>query len=180
VVPKLGNASCAYAQLCVCAISRCIWVRHPQRCFPCIVWGRQGEAVGAQMERRSKTIGRGSSWCGAWHRCWLLGPTPALGSRRRSRCWRGGLLLSRFSAVLMPSSPHRFPAPWSAEVTPNYFIVRDADGQALNYIYYEKSLGGFNTSAMSRRRFATMVLAPSLKSKAAVGSLHCPPSRVVQ
>ena len=38
---------------------------------------------------------------------------------RRSRCWRGGLLLSRFSVVLMPSSPHRFPAPWSAEVTPN-------------------------------------------------------------
>jgi endo-1,4-beta-D-glucanase Y len=31
----------------------------------------------------------------------------------------------------------RFPAPWTAEVTPNCFIVRDANGQALSYIYYE-------------------------------------------
>jgi len=36
----------------------------------------------------------------------------------------------------MPS-PRRFPAPWSAEVTPNCFIVRDADGQQLAYVYYE-------------------------------------------
>jgi hypothetical protein len=27
----------------------------------------------------------------------------------------------------------RFPPPWSVEVTPNYLIVRDANGQALNY-----------------------------------------------
>jgi len=25
----------------------------------------------------------------------------------------------------------RFPAPWSAEVQPNYYVVRDADGQQL-------------------------------------------------
>jgi len=31
----------------------------------------------------------------------------------------------------------RFPAPWSAEVQPNYYVVRDADGQQLAYIYYE-------------------------------------------
>ena len=31
----------------------------------------------------------------------------------------------------------RFPPPWTAEVTPNCFIVRDANGQALSYIYYE-------------------------------------------
>jgi hypothetical protein len=31
----------------------------------------------------------------------------------------------------------RFPPPWSAEVTPNCFIVRDASGQALSYIYFE-------------------------------------------
>jgi len=29
----------------------------------------------------------------------------------------------------------RFPPPWTAEVTPNCFIVRDANGQALTYIY---------------------------------------------
>jgi hypothetical protein len=29
-----------------------------------------------------------------------------------------------------------FPAPWSAEVQPNYYVIRDADGQQLAYIYY--------------------------------------------
>jgi hypothetical protein len=35
----------------------------------------------------------------------------------------------------------RFPPPWSAEVTPNCFIVRDANAQALTYIYYESEPG---------------------------------------
>ena len=35
----------------------------------------------------------------------------------------------------------RFPPPWSAEVTPNCFIVRDANGQALSYVYYESAPG---------------------------------------
>ena len=35
----------------------------------------------------------------------------------------------------------RFPPPWSAEVTPNCFIVRDADGQQLAYVYYENEPG---------------------------------------
>jgi hypothetical protein len=35
----------------------------------------------------------------------------------------------------------RFPPPWSAEVTPNCFIVRDANGHALSYVYYESEPG---------------------------------------
>ena len=35
----------------------------------------------------------------------------------------------------------RFPSPWSAELTPNCFIVRDANGQALSYVYYESEPG---------------------------------------
>ena len=35
----------------------------------------------------------------------------------------------------MPTQRH-FPPPWSAEVQPNYYVVRDADGQQLAYIYY--------------------------------------------
>ena len=35
----------------------------------------------------------------------------------------------------MPS-PRRFPPPWSAEVQPNYYVVRDADGQQIAYVYY--------------------------------------------
>jgi hypothetical protein len=30
----------------------------------------------------------------------------------------------------------RFPAPWSAEVQPNYYVVRDANGQQIAYVYY--------------------------------------------
>ena len=33
----------------------------------------------------------------------------------------------------------RFPAPWSAEVQPNYYVVRDADGQALSFVYLDCS-----------------------------------------
>ena len=38
-------------------------------------------------------------------------------------------------------SARRFPPPWTAEVTPNCFIVRDANGQALAYVYYEDEPG---------------------------------------
>ena len=39
------------------------------------------------------------------------------------------------------SEARRFPPPWSAEVTPNCFIVRDAKGQQLAYVYYESEPG---------------------------------------
>jgi|SRR6266566_4536314 len=35
----------------------------------------------------------------------------------------------------------RFPPPWTVEVTPNCFIVRDANWQALSYVYYESNPG---------------------------------------
>ena len=31
----------------------------------------------------------------------------------------------------------RFPPPWSAELQPNYYVVRDANKQQLAYVYYE-------------------------------------------
>src|SRR5262249_52374119 len=37
----------------------------------------------------------------------------------------------------MSVMPRRFPPPWSVEVTPNCFIVCDANGQQLAYVYYE-------------------------------------------
>ena len=39
----------------------------------------------------------------------------------------------------MPS-PRRFPAPWSAELQPNYYVVRDANRQTLGYFYFEEKL----------------------------------------
>jgi hypothetical protein len=43
---------------------------------------------------------------------------------------------------LIKMTEHRFPPPWTVEETPTCFIVRDANGQALNYISEEMSLGG--------------------------------------
>ena len=40
----------------------------------------------------------------------------------------------------MPS-PRRFPPPWSVEETDACFIVRDANGQALAYVYFEEEPG---------------------------------------
>ena len=35
----------------------------------------------------------------------------------------------------------RFPPPWAAEETDTCFIVRDANGQALAYVYFEDEPG---------------------------------------
>ena len=38
-------------------------------------------------------------------------------------------------------SSRRFPPPWSVEETDACFIVRDANGQALAYVYFEEEPG---------------------------------------
>ena len=35
----------------------------------------------------------------------------------------------------------RFPPPWSAELQPNHYVVRDANKQQLAYVYYENEPG---------------------------------------
>jgi hypothetical protein len=35
----------------------------------------------------------------------------------------------------MPERPRRFPAPWRADKVPGGYVVRDAPGQALAYLY---------------------------------------------
>jgi hypothetical protein len=39
------------------------------------------------------------------------------------------------------SSLRRFPPPWTAEETDACFVVRDANGQALAYVYFEEEPG---------------------------------------
>jgi hypothetical protein len=46
---------------------------------------------------------------------------------------------------MMPDEPRRFPTPWSAEeadpeLDRRCFIVRDANRQALAYVYFEGEL----------------------------------------
>jgi hypothetical protein len=35
----------------------------------------------------------------------------------------------------MPEPPRRFPPPWHADPMPGGYVVRDANGQALAYLY---------------------------------------------
>jgi hypothetical protein len=79
----------------------------------------------------------------------LLLPKPPC-KKRSGNLWSGnlcGVILRRieeFASKRLANSmmsPRRFPPPWSAEVTPNCFIVRDANGQALSYIYCESEPG---------------------------------------
>jgi K+/H+ antiporter YhaU regulatory subunit KhtT len=39
----------------------------------------------------------------------------------------------------MPDPPRRFPTPWHADKMPGGYVVRDANGQALAYLYSRDS-----------------------------------------
>jgi hypothetical protein len=43
--------------------------------------------------------------------------------------------------ILHVTSARRFPPPWSVEETDACFIVRDANGQALAYVYFKGEPG---------------------------------------
>jgi hypothetical protein len=46
-----------------------------------------------------------------------------------------------YSVIPVTVPPRRFPPPWSGEEIDAYFIVRDANGQALTYVYGEDEPG---------------------------------------
>jgi hypothetical protein len=55
------------------------------------------------------------------------------------------MLIRELAALLCGPRPRmtsrRFPPLWSAEVQPNYYVVRDANKQQLAYVYYENEPG---------------------------------------
>jgi hypothetical protein len=61
----------------------------------------------------------------------------------------------------------RFPPPWSVEQTDACFIVRDANGQALAYVYFEEAPGRRAAAKLltrdeARRIAANMAKLPEL------------------
>jgi hypothetical protein len=45
------------------------------------------------------------------------------------------------SIITVPLAARRFPPPWSVEDIGSAFVVKDANGQQLAYVYYEEEPG---------------------------------------
>ena len=52
-------------------------------------------------------------------------------------------------------TPRGFPPPWSADETNASYIVRDANGQALAYVYFEEEKGRRTAAKLLTRDEAT-------------------------
>jgi len=61
--------------------------------------------------------------------------------------------------ALMPSSPRRFPAPWTVDEQAACFIVRDDSGQALAYVYFEEEPGRRSAAKLLSRDEARRIAA---------------------
>jgi hypothetical protein len=61
------------------------------------------------------------------------------------------------------TEPRRFPPPWSVEETDACFIVRDANGQALAYVYFEKEPGAVMGGESAHRDEAAVLITLTAK-----------------
>jgi hypothetical protein len=110
----------------------------------------------------------------------VVGPTPNVAVRdpAYARAARMGTRQSRRFSVAdgFAANPQmttrRFPPPWTAEVTPNCFIVRDASGQAVSYVYYESEPGRRSAAKLLSKDEARRIGANIAKLPEALSRRH--------
>src|SRR5215472_12207714 len=71
------------------------------------------------------------------------------------------VLRSKGNAQTFSAGARRFAPPWSVEVTPYCFIVRDANGQQLAYIYFESEPGRQSAAKLLSKDEARRPTSPS-------------------
>jgi hypothetical protein len=59
----------------------------------------------------------------------------------------------------MTDEPRRFPPPWSVEETDAWHILRDANGHALAYVYFEDEPGRRSAAHLMTRDKARRIAA---------------------
>jgi hypothetical protein len=74
-----------------------------------------------------------------------------------------------YNAVTALTQTDRFPPPWTVEEHPACFVVRDANGQQLAYVYFEDEPGRRSAAKLltrdeARRIAANMAKLPELKT----------------
>ena len=79
----------------------------------------------------------------------------------------------------------RFSPPWTAEVQPNHYVVRDANRQQLAYVYYESEPGRRSAKLLTKveaRRIAVNIAKPVTEDRYCFSTVNRkiawpPPSR---
>jgi hypothetical protein len=59
----------------------------------------------------------------------------------------------------------RFPAPWSTEEHASHIVVRDNNGQAIAYVYYENKAGRRSASELLTKDEARRIAASASRSR---------------
>jgi hypothetical protein len=78
-----------------------------------------------------------------------------------------------------PRPARRFPPPWSVEETDACFIVRDHNGQALAYVYYEQEPGSRAAAKLLTRDDARCIAANVLLRSRVLRAQFLSPNRIV-
>jgi hypothetical protein len=70
----------------------------------------------------------------------------------------------------MKGQPRRFPAPWTVEETQPCFVVRDGNGQALAFVYFEEEAGRRAAASLLTRDEARRIAANIAKLPELLGA----------